>query len=444
MGDVFLARHPITGLEVALKLLKPALVPDRQHVQRFLTEARHMYHLNHPHILRIMEVWDPPAGPYYVMPYMEHGSLAGQIRPGQPADYVFVLRVARQIAEALAYAHSKGIIHRDLKPLNVLMDGEGRAFLSDFGLVRAFNTHDPDLDVQSSAAEGTACYMSPAVARGEAEDTRCDIYSFGAMLYELLTGCAPYAGKSSGKTLRQLLAGPPQPIFKRNPHAPSGLVKIAEWAMARELRDRYSSMADVLADLARLENEKPAGLGRMGGKSFRWPAKWLASALQLVVGYCRGGMVDCNALAFHHQGANGSRSYQPRKQSHEPATGLPTTNEPFTNTLGMKFVRIEPGTFMMGSPFDEPGHRIDETLHRVTLTHPYMMAATDVTRGAVCRLQKSQPGTKTDDEGHWQNPGFEQTDEHPVVCMSWNDAMAFCYRWLQRQGAEELSPSDRS
>src|SRR3954452_11838316 len=81
MGEVFLCRHPVTGLEVAVKRLRPELVGDRQSVQRFLTEARHMYHMNHPHVLRIMEVWDPPAGPYYVMPYMPAGSLADRVRP---------------------------------------------------------------------------------------------------------------------------------------------------------------------------------------------------------------------------------------------------------------------------------------------------------------------------------------------------------------------------
>lgn len=284
MGDVFLANHPITGLEVAVKRLKPSLVPERQHVQRFLTEARHMYHLNHPHILRIMEVWDPPAGPYYVMPYMDCGSLANQIRRGQPTDYVLTLRVARDIAEALAYAHSKGIIHRDLKPLNVLMDGEGRAFLSDFGLVRAFNTHDPDLDVRNQSAEGTAPYMSPAVAKGEAEDTRCDIYSFGALLYELLTGELPYEGSSSSEVVEKILAGPPVAILKRNPHAPAGLAQIAGGAMARELRDRYSSMADVLADLERWNNGK-LPLGRHGRDSKKASGKWIAATvLPLIVG----------------------------------------------------------------------------------------------------------------------------------------------------------------
>ena len=263
MGDVFLARHPVTGTDVAVKRLKPSLVNDRAAVQRFLTEARHMYHLNHPHILRIMEVWDPPAGPYYVMPYMPHGPLSERIRPGQPLDYVTTVRVARDVAAALAYAHGKGIIHRDLKPANVLLDKDGRAYLSDFGLVRAFDGasggggNDPSVDVTRSQCQGTAPYMSPAVAAGQAEDTRCDVYSFGAMLYELLTGHPPYSGSSTRAVLDQVRAGPPAPVLARNPHAPAALAAIAEGCMARQLRERYASMDDVAADLDRVAAGRP-------------------------------------------------------------------------------------------------------------------------------------------------------------------------------------------
>ncbi len=257
MGDVFLARHPVTGTQVAVKQLKTDLVHDPRAVQRFLTEARHMYHLNHPHVLRIMEVWDPPAGPYYVMPYMTGGSLADRLKTGQPLDYVATLRVAREVASALAYAHGKGIIHRDLKPANVLLDRDGTSHLSDFGLVRAFDSNDEVADVRRSHCEGTVPYMSPAVAAGRAEDTRCDIYSFGAMLYELLTGSRPYDGATAQCVLDQILAGPPAPILKRNSHAPRGLVTIAEGCMARELRDRYADMADVVKDLEHVAAGRP-------------------------------------------------------------------------------------------------------------------------------------------------------------------------------------------
>lgn len=251
MGEVFLARHPVTGMEVAIKRLKPELVRDGTAVRRFMAEARHMYHLNHPRILRIMEVWDPPAGPYYVMPHMPKGPLSGALREGQPADYVLALTVARDLAVALSYAHEKGIIHRDMKPANVLMDSEGHASLSDFGLVREFGTNDSVTDGSPSFCEGTAPYMSPAVARGEVEDTRCDIYSFGALLYELLTGHRPYGNQeeSMQNTLLRIAAGPPPSILEFNPSAPAGLLAVAEGCMARELHQRYANMADVVADL---------------------------------------------------------------------------------------------------------------------------------------------------------------------------------------------------
>jgi serine/threonine protein kinase len=251
MGQVFLAQHPVTGMEVAVKRLKPSLVTDAGAVRRFLAEARHMYHLNHPRILRIMEILDPPAGPYYVMPHIPSGPLSHALREGQPTDYVLSLRVAGDIASALAYAHQKGILHRDLKPANVLMDADGHASLSDFGLVRDFTTNDSIVDGSPSFCEGTAPYMSPAVARGEAEDTRCDIYSFGAMLYEMLTGRRPYHCKSGSMraTLQMIAAGPPAKILKENPSAPAGLAAVAEGCMARELHDRYAKMNDVVADL---------------------------------------------------------------------------------------------------------------------------------------------------------------------------------------------------
>ena len=250
MGIVFESCDPETGARVALKLLRPELAGHGQAVHRFLVEARHMRDLAHPHILPVTEVHERPQGPFYVMPFMEGGSLAARL--GQPLDRQTVTRLGIQIGEALMYAHVKGLIHRDIKPANILLDGEGRAYLGDFGLVRTmFNDSNPNL---ASGYEGTAPYMSPHVAAGLKEDTRCDIYSFGAMLYEMLTGKPPYEGRSTDEVARRILGGPPEPIRHRNPRAPAGLVKVAEGCMARELRDRYAEMADVVADLRRFNS----------------------------------------------------------------------------------------------------------------------------------------------------------------------------------------------
>ena len=249
MGQVYLAREPRTDTRVAVKILRPQMADDPQSVHRFLTEARHMYRLSHPRILRVLEVSDRKEGPYYVMPYVEGGSLLGQYRPDKPMPTERILAIASQVAEALAHAHAHGLIHRDLKPGNVLLEKDGNAYLTDFGLVRTvFN--DSMVDASSSHLEGTAPYMSPAVARGEAEDTRCDIYAFGALLYELLAGQPPYTGRTPQIILDQVLKGPPTPLREVYPKASPALVRIAEGCLARELHARYTTMTDVVSDLA--------------------------------------------------------------------------------------------------------------------------------------------------------------------------------------------------
>jgi serine/threonine protein kinase/sugar lactone lactonase YvrE len=267
MGVVLLGRDPADGRSVAIKLIRPEWVADPRILHRFVKEAGHLQKLKHPNVVPVLEVSDRPAGPYFVMPYYERGSLAAEIRPGRPLEAVFILDMALDIAEGLQFAHRRGIIHRDLKPANILRAGEQGACLADFGLARTvFN--DTIVDVERPQWEGTAPYMSPAVAAGDAEDTRCDIYAFGALLYEMLTGEPPYAGRTLQEIRRQILAGPPRPIRERNPGADDGLRAVAEGAMARELRDRYADMGDALADLRRIKEGKapvgPRGLARRG------------------------------------------------------------------------------------------------------------------------------------------------------------------------------------
>jgi serine/threonine-protein kinase len=250
MGQVLLAREPVTDSLVAIKLIKPEFLNKQWAVHRFLTEARHMYKMSHPSIIRVLDVSDRPEGPYFVMPYMAGGSLAGKIQPGEPLQAETILPVARAVAEALLHAHTRGITHRDLKPSNILLDAAGQAHLADFGLLRTFN-NDTIIDASQPQMEGTVPYMSPAVAAGKAEDTRSDIYSFGCLLYEMLTGHPPYQGFTVDAVLKQIQDGPPPPIRQLNPGAPAGLAAICDHAMARELRDRYASMGDVVAELER-------------------------------------------------------------------------------------------------------------------------------------------------------------------------------------------------
>jgi len=280
MGLVLSAVNLGTDTKAAVKLLRPELESDPRAVAQFLKEARHMHHLDHPHILKVTEVSEAAGCHYYVMPFVAGGSLADRIRKGPPLDAATILRVARHGATALAYAHGKGIIHRDIKPANVLM-GEGQeVYLADFGLLRTLD-NDSLLVLEPSHCVGTVPYMAPAVAAGQAEDTRCDIYSFGAVLREMLTGRPPYEGRSTHEILRQVTTTPPEPIRTVQPKAHPGLAKIAEWAMARELRDRYAQMADVVADLDRVaEGKEPLGPTGRGEKRLPWLTRrwrWVAA-----------------------------------------------------------------------------------------------------------------------------------------------------------------------
>ncbi len=269
MGWVFLARdasrtrgshsEPIAvpARDVAIKVLKPELAGDPRARAYFLREVRHLQRLSHPHILPVLAVSPAPERPYFVMPFMAGGNLGDLLRPGESLPPQAGARIAREIATALHHAHRHGILHRDVKPSNVLLDAQGRAFLTDFGLARTvFN--ETLVDFQSSAPEGTIAYLSPGSAAGEVEDMRGDIYSFGALLYELLTGRPPFAGGTKEQIRQQILAGPPPAIRSLAAQAPPGLVHIAERAMARTLSGRYGSMAEVLRDLGSSEPCPPA------------------------------------------------------------------------------------------------------------------------------------------------------------------------------------------
>lgn len=303
MGIVLLARDVASGKDVAIKMVRTDLVTNLNIVHRFFREAGHLKRLRHTNIVPVNEISERPEAPYFVMPYFEKGSLANRIKPGQALDFETILDIATQVAEGLSFAHRSGIIHRDLKPANILLGASNQVCLGDFGLARTmFN--DTVVDVGSRQHEGTAPYMSPAIAAGDAEDTRCDIYSFGAVLYEMLTGHAPYKGRGTKEILDQIIAGPPKPILGINPAADRALVHVAETAMARELRDRYADMKDILKDLQAIKEGKPP----MEQRSPAWrPVKYAVMAL------LAAGLVWMGWILSHPQ---------------QPAPRVPTVNVP--------------------------------------------------------------------------------------------------------------------
>lgn len=323
MGIVLLARASQAGREVAVKLVRSDLVNDQNVVRRFLKEAGHLKKLRHTNIVPVEEISDRAEGPYFVMPYFEKGSLANRIKPGEPLNAETILDIAMPVAEGLSFAHRSGIIHRDLKPANILLGANGAVCLADFGLARTmFN--DTIVDVESRQMEGTAPYVSPGVAAGEAEDTRCDIYSFGALLYEMLTGQTPYKGRGTKEILAHIIAGPPELISSLNPAAERGLVAIAEKAMARELRNRYADMRDILSDLQLVKEGK-----RPGADALRKPAfgpSQLAIALGVLLGVAAIGVI----------GLLSSRDRQPTTSTATPTVAPVAAPSPNISVLAGK------------------------------------------------------------------------------------------------------------
>ena len=236
MGEVWKARDPRVDRVVAIKRLRP------EHAERFKREARAIAALSHPHICHLYDVGQD----YLVMEYVEGDVLRG------PLPVAEALRLASQIASALGAAHRKGIVHRDLKPANVLV-GETGAKLLDFGLAQMAVSLLPgdEETVSGTLSErgiiaGTVAYMSPEQAQGQPVDARSDVFSFGAGLYELLSGRRAFAGETPFATLSAVVRDEPPQL-----EGPSSLAGIVQRCLAKQPRDRFQSMAEVMAALER-------------------------------------------------------------------------------------------------------------------------------------------------------------------------------------------------
>lgn len=272
MGRVFQARNRRTGELVAVKTLRRELGRSADAAHLFWRGVGFKRRLSHPHIMSVLEAGEGEAGPFLVMPWMPGGTLAERIRGQGPLPGELVRRIGTQLAEALEFVHRHGVVHHDVQPSNVLFDALDNVRLSDFGIARRF-LGDSVMDLPEVRGAGTAAYLSPALAAGEEEDTRCDIYAFGAVLYEMLTGTPPYEGQTVQSILQQVQAGSPRPILEVHPAADAELARIASRAMARTQRERYACMRDVLDELAE------ASLGPVGMAAGRSrPGRWAGLA----------------------------------------------------------------------------------------------------------------------------------------------------------------------
>jgi serine/threonine protein kinase len=325
MGEVYRARDPKLHREVAIKVLPELFASDPARLTRFEREAQTLAALNHPHIAQIYGVIEHPAA--LVMELVDGETLAQRIARG-PVPVEDALPLARQIAAALETAHRRGIVHRDLKPANIMITGEGAVKVLDFGLAKAL---DPASDATATPAAisnsptitspatqmgvvlGTAAYMAPEQAKGGHVDRRVDVWAFGCILYEMLTGRRPFAGEDVTDVIAAIMRD--EPDWSRLPRGREALSPVAERYLQRCLHkdpaERVQDMGDVRASrvAALVERAEPRRHDHPGRR--RWRHGGLVAETRAATAAHAGASSEHHAVAVRRD-----REHQPRPRHH--------------------------------------------------------------------------------------------------------------------------------
>jgi formylglycine-generating enzyme required for sulfatase activity len=493
MGVVYLARDRLTHRQEVLKVVNPYLATQPGASERFLREIRAVVQLAHPNIVTAYGALQIGGLLVLKMEYVPGEDLATVVMKGGPLPVVSASSYAQQVALGLHYAFGKGLVHRDIKPANLILARDGKKHvvkILDFGLVKAMAAQGAEGDplTGTGLGMGTPAFMAPEQAKDAARaDIRADIYSLGCTLYFLLAGRPPFSGRSTydlWEAHREKTAASLNEVRK---DVPAGLADVVTKMLAKDPAQRYQEPREVAQALkpfvkavSKSLPELPpltANEGRDTSDRTAKPAprktparkpatKSTGGTLAVLLGVAGllvlvgGGAVywtmsgpsdrgNSSTSALPPSGPRGRG--EPRETPPSGTTGIDAPKaagdivERVKNVAGIDLVPIPNGTFYMGSPDDDKDAKDDEKpQHKVTIVNQFYLSKYKVTRGQFRRFVEAT-GHKTDAEKDndtltWKNPSFEQTDEHPVVYVSWYDADAFC-RWLaEKSGSKARLP----
>jgi serine/threonine protein kinase len=455
MADVYLGTQLSLSRPVAIKVLTAERAHGEETVARFEHEARTIARLDHPYIVSIFDVGRTAGGRlYYTMPYLPRGDLAAREIHGNEAE---IATIVRALCRALAYAHELGIVHRDVKPENVLFDHLDRPLLADFGI--ALTTHETMRVTREGSTIGSSGYMSPEQARGFAIDGRADLYSLGVVTYEMLSGDLPFHGPD---TLSMALAHVEQPI-PRLPLEHRRWQSFIDKAMAKDATERFQSAAQMEAALDVIEADlrnasSRTRNGTVPRHGMRPQFGLIAACILLAIGAV---MLATTLVRIHDTSSADDTSISvaasllPTEVA-KPGGAAPNVPAPAPADRAVAPPPQDDAAMATAEPSAVPELRAGNVLRdangpelvfvpatREGALHGFALARYEVTladyaafaraTGRVasrCREPK-QPlsGMK---KLSWRQPAFAQGDRHPVVCVSWNDAVAYA-QWLSQR-----------